>query len=98
MPRKAYTPANPRPNLFELGYEAVAKILHGRMRGKRVTFLCFVLPTGTTYLRRTKESRLPGPPQSAWVGTYDKNTPVHLIEDDLIDRLRELTAARSKAA
>jgi hypothetical protein len=90
-PRADYTPRAPRPNLRDMGFERVAEILHKRMRGNRGAYYCFVLPSGTTYLRATRESRTDLPSQNSWIGTYRHDTPVEMIESDLIDRMRELT-------
>lgn len=95
MPR---TYKDPRPSLRELGFERVAEILHSRLANKNGRFWCFVLPTGTTYLRATCERRTPTPSMSAWVGTYTKATPIELIESDLLDRLREINAATTEQA
>ena len=97
MPRRGYVPTNRQPNLIDHGYERVAAILHSRLSRQEGRFYCLVLSTGRTYLRATREKRQ-GPinPQT-WIGTYTAQTPVELIEDDLLERLREITSQRNAA-
>lgn len=92
MPRSGYITRNPRPNVRDQGYEAVAKNLHERMRRRAGRFYCFVLPSGTTYLRATTENRTDLPSMAAWIGTYNTSTPIEMIESDLLERLRELNS------
>jgi hypothetical protein len=91
MPALGYIPKNPRPNLREQGYQRVAEILHRRMKDRRGAFYCFVNESGSTFLRSVSENRRDMPAASSWVGTYSKDTPLNYIEDNLIDRLRELS-------
>jgi hypothetical protein len=91
MPRD-YIPTNPRPNVFDQGYEAVAAILHARLAKRDGAFYCIVLASGTTFLRSTTERRQSPVDPETWIGTYSKQTPVNLIEDDLIERMRTIVA------
>ena len=87
-----YIPTNPRPNVFDQGYEAVAAILHARLARREGAFYCIVLSSGTTFLRATAEKRQAPVDPETWIGTYSKQTPVNLIEDDLIERMRSIVA------
>lgn len=98
MPRRDYTPRRPKPNLLDLGFERTAEILHSRMQGRRGAFYLYVMASGITYLRAAAERRLYTPPLTAWVGTYKSDTPIELIESDLLYRQREILAARNGEA
>lgn len=86
------------PNLHELGYERVAEILRSRLMNQKGRFYCFVLPSGAVYLRATTEGRLPMPADEYLVGTYTKHTLTQHIEDDLLERQRELSQQHQEAA
>lgn len=82
--------SEPFPNLLRDGYERTASLILWRLRDREDSAMCFVRPGGRWVLRSTVPNvDLPEPP-SYWVGTYNRETPINVIEDDLIERIREI--------
>lgn len=88
----------PGMNLHAVGYEAAAEDISERCWKRNAPHHCWVLPDGGVIVRQCNEGRFDEPAVDCLVGTYTKLTKVEYIEDDLIERLRELTIAQRKAA
>lgn len=87
--------SDPRPNLLRDGYERTAALILWRLRDREDSAMCFVRPAGVWILRSTVPNvELPELPQN-WVGTYNRETPINVIEDDLIERLREIQGRKA---
>jgi hypothetical protein len=82
--------SDPRPNLLRDGYERTASLILWRMRDRTDSAMCFVRPSGAWLLRSTAPSAELPESTAFWVGTYNRNTPINSIEDDLIERIREI--------
>jgi len=87
--------SDPRPNLLRDGYERTASLILWRLRDREDSAMCFVRPSGGWLLRSTvPTAQIPEPP-SYWVGTYNRETPPELIENDLIERIREIQSRKA---
>jgi predicted amidohydrolase YtcJ len=90
-------PAAPKMNLRRDEVEAVAEHIKKSMNRGSV-FMVYVADDGAVRvhnLDHTKEDARPG---HELVGTYRRGVHIDQIEDDLIERLRELTATTLRAA
>lgn len=79
-----------RPNLLVQGFEAAAEIVSERVRKQRGAQFCYVLDNGDVVLQPTCDQRASALEDRMLVGTYSRATLVEHIEDDLIERQREL--------
>jgi hypothetical protein len=82
--------SDPRPNLLRDGYERTASLILWRMRDRSDSAMCFVRPSGSWLLRSTVPTVDLPHSSRYWVGTYNRNTQPEIIEDDLIERIREI--------
>lgn len=81
-------------NLLRDGYERTASLILWRLRDRNDSAMVFVKPTGGWLMRSTvPDTELPDK-IARWVGTYNRDTPPEFIEDDLLERLRELNEGR----
>ncbi len=83
----------PTRNLLADGYEAVAEFVARQVQRDKAAYTVHVADSGTVRLTRTNRARMMELPVSDCIGTYPyKGLRVELIEDDLLERLRELRA------
>jgi hypothetical protein len=83
----------PVRNLRRDGWEEVADFIAARIRQDKVGYAVHVAPDGAVRLTRTDRQRHTELPDGWKVGEYAySGLRVEFIEDDLIERTRELAA------
>jgi len=87
----------PIANLLLDGWEETARRVLRRVRFWSRPQACMVLANADVVMRDPDVAARLGP-ADAFVGTYTRQTPVNVIQDDLIARLRELAKPIVEAA
>lgn len=80
------------PNVLHHDYEHVAQALCNRMKKQGGTGMydCYVLDDGQVWLRPSLTTYAPHFDQRFCIGRYKRDVSVNVVEDDLIERLKEL--------
>lgn len=81
-------------NILERDIEDVAETIKLRIMSYRGQWEVHVDPAGAVYLDQPLRPRYAAVRPDGWlVGTYTSSVPVQTIEDDLVERLKEITKA-----
>lgn len=80
-------------NALQADVEDVAEAIKLRVMSRRGAWEVYVNPAGAVFLEQTRQPRYAKAQPEGWlIGAYTSKVPVIVIEEDLIERLREIGA------
>lgn len=86
-------------NIIRHDVEDVAEAIKVRIRARGKHWEVHVGPDGEVYMDQPCDPKHANPPPDAWlIGTYGTKTPIEVIEEDLVERLREIRPQHRSAA
>lgn len=85
-----------RPNLLTLGFEHAAQEIAHVLSKRRGASYCYVTESGDIHVPPTHETRGSWISDEFLIGTYTRHTPIEVIENDLLERQRELFLAMTE--
>lgn len=91
-------PKLPRGDLIIDGFSECARRVYRHTRSSGWNWMVCVDASGTMTVSTSSEVRSVNVLRTQWVGTYNRTTQINDIEDDLLERLRELTRAITEQA
>ena len=80
-------------NLCLDGFEEIAARIFRKYNSQGLTVMVIVDDVGRTFTS-LRNTRVADPPANHFIGTYDPTTQPETLENDLLDRLREINGLR----